>query len=1501
MRKHYLLLMSLLFPLATMMSSGGAFAQTTPTDAEYEAALAAIEDGGVYWITMEDDGMKYYVTSTGDLIDADYLAGCFTLTKRTGGAFKPTGIRIYTTAGTVFTNPDLSNSKAVLNSNVFKTTNGNDRDTWERQVFFLNEEGKFAIRSCNTVYGESSWEDAGRTFWTYDIGPVPAYSYDPAYIWSLEVPTLSAQVHTVLNGIETKYGEYAGDTQGYAIKLGTGFGERTDAETWQKFIEMLDEVETYLSNLDDPDYDYNSDPDAPTLSYANTLASAMDSLYQVVLDSEVPYMMPQDGYYRIIAHNRYKSEFDPSGFVDKAIAASFDKNHPNKAVYSTLNRDRANFLWKLTQHGDSVMIQNAGMGTFISPASDNPENKLILTEDESQALHVMFDYAGYEYVEPDGLGDDRDCFAIRLARSPRDPNGRYVHQMEHASALDDTSPWGTYGTDSGKEIELGFWRRTYDNDLTRSDAWASEWFLEYVSDEEAQELIDAFEIIKNHDVLVAQNAALRAEVYAALVTAKDSIRTGLIKTASQMSSPHSQNDIGTSKDGGDLSAGVLIDGDKNTYWHSAWQNTPQEPHYIQISDMEDMLDNCELYICDRNTTSGNWPNEFTLYGSNDPEAEAEAWDSITVMPLKTGASVENTIPFFSPTSYKYVRVVATNKSNFFWHAAELQIYIVRENPNSQFALLGDVAEELDRVYADNAATDDADITLEMYEELEAAYKAFLAAMVDPTELRNALATYKNVTASVVEGTNPGEWASTEIASDYDDLYAEIEAYDKAGRYTAAQNHKYAVMLKAMKQSVMEKANVIQTDKWYRFMVPTEEMYDAYEFSKAGVDKTSLREDQATLYGTFAVSGKEVSEDGFNDQGDSIKINHIETLAYEDIREGSRLFFMEDDAIEDKATSMFRFVERPNVEADNVSLFKGVKENMQLALDMSQTYTRGEKLITDASQLSSNASDSSEGLHIEYLIDGSINTYWHSDYHKKTIAPGYIQVALNEPVSGYIQVDMTRRQNATNGHIVRMYILGSNDAETWTNVGYLETPFTNQNESVTSLPVNLGGSYSYLRFILTNRYGTDGGGNTEFDPFAEPTSADEYNKLWTYFHAAEFQIYPLTPNNDLSASGKALEQAYNAANKVLLLNAQAEDVVAAIDAYRAYRTEFNQAEGKDVLPIGKDKAAPQYAIQNKATGLFVNAKEANTNDVFSQLVPTFFTYSTPGYSRSLLHGVNINGTDCSYLHVGETNRRLCTWNVTDAYSNSALAICEAEEEYAAPASFEFYRDIKPGAINAWTSMMTITPAAENEGVAYSSLGRLHTSEGDFLALKTIDTFPAGEPVIYIFEDTLNYDAEDDYVEPMLFSQPGTPEFVEKGDTINGLVASFVNHTLLPREIYFTRNYARSAASLMNKEIKDINPSASSGYYISGPCVYLDLDICPAFDASEESYDFAIFLGSSAEMADGVQTIPAAIEKVSQRGNVYSVDGKLLRTDATLSSLKTLGKGMYILNGVKVLVK
>ena len=189
----------------SMIAWTGVMAQTAE---EYEAALAAITDGAQYRIFSEVDGTKYYVTAGGTLTAVKAKGDAFTFAKVTGGDFavneagdKAVGIQLTSSAGTRFTNGPLSSDKAVLEVSNFATST-NNRAGWESQVFFLKD-GKYAIRTCNVAYGESSWADAGRTFWTYTVDPVdPEYSYDPAYVWELEEYTETPEQQDALAKVQ---------------------------------------------------------------------------------------------------------------------------------------------------------------------------------------------------------------------------------------------------------------------------------------------------------------------------------------------------------------------------------------------------------------------------------------------------------------------------------------------------------------------------------------------------------------------------------------------------------------------------------------------------------------------------------------------------------------------------------------------------------------------------------------------------------------------------------------------------------------------------------------------------------------------------------------------------------------------------------------------------------------------------------------------------------------------------------------------------------------------------------------------------------------------------------------------------------------------------------------------------------------------------------------------------------------------------------------------------
>ncbi len=81
------------------------------------------------------------------------------------------------------------------------------------------------------------------------------------------------------------------------------------------------------------------------------------------------------------------------------------------------------------------------------------------------------------------------------------------------------------------------------------------------------------------------------------------------------------------------------------------------------------------------------------------------------------------------------------------------------------------------------------------------------------------------------------------------------------------------------------------------------------------------------------------------------------------------------------------------------------------------------------------------------------------------------------------------------------------------------------------------------------------------------------------------------------------------------------------------------------------------------------------------------------------------------------------------------------------------------------------------------------------------------------------------------------------------------------------------------------------YVAGNSAYISNE--PAINHNAE---LEVIFDKNAE--DGIQ---AAIEAVSKAGAVYTIDGRLVSRRATINELSRFGKGLYILNGHKVIVK
>ena len=176
--------LSLLLILLTMtMSWTNAFAQF---DAEYEAALASIEDGAAYYIKTNVSGTIYYLKTNGTLTATKSLAGIFKFRKTSGGAAYEYGYRI-DSGGIRFSNPEIPYEEAFTLGSIHTTTG--DRVDWDTQVLFLNDDGMYAIRATNSKGGgyEGDWSYVADTFWTDYEGPTVGYSLNfISFMWMLE-------------------------------------------------------------------------------------------------------------------------------------------------------------------------------------------------------------------------------------------------------------------------------------------------------------------------------------------------------------------------------------------------------------------------------------------------------------------------------------------------------------------------------------------------------------------------------------------------------------------------------------------------------------------------------------------------------------------------------------------------------------------------------------------------------------------------------------------------------------------------------------------------------------------------------------------------------------------------------------------------------------------------------------------------------------------------------------------------------------------------------------------------------------------------------------------------------------------------------------------------------------------------------------------------------------------------------------------------------------------
>ena len=696
--------------------------------------------------------------------------------------------------------------------------------------------------------------------------------------------TAEFQVYTVdhnnkqlmaLNNLLLKYDAYL---WGETFNMGTDYGQYTNTEAEAIFMENLKKVDNISANPET----------MPSDEEVDALIQTVEDAYAAVLASEVKFQIPADGYYRIYSNLPYYED-TKTGEQDADGNDIVERTYITKAMYSdlagygswgTYDATDCRFLWKLTKDAEDPSLVD-----MVNAATDYrfKEWASPITMGEDGELKVIFDWAGSE--------NGRDIVYVRNSALERNyDSNNFLHQLSHSRG-------------AGKGDHLCNWKGTFNMGVIyESDKGTSEWYLEPVSEEEAEALIASFAPYKDHDLMVLQYRDLTNQADAAIAKSQDaslmttvSTDQPLVTEASQLSSIFSDSAEG-------LNIENLIDGDNTTFWHTDWhgEHPDDNVHYLNVELPEAYEGSLALYMARRSGAANDHPIKMQVGASND----GETWTDIAQItaPFEGNTTSCTFTAFTLDQPYKYVRFGALDckgdSEGFrtFWHAGEIQLYPATISGKTQFENMGEVATTLASLIEKAKAQNDADITVADYDALKDAYEAFMGVLIDPSALTSAMNSAIECLKYVQIGETPGFWADESAKEKAQALIDEAQAYSQAGNFDKATVDDYVKRLNNVKSDLMAQANKVNPGKWYRIRHMNDE-----EYALCGVTSG-----YAYINGYYFAPGylqKEMVDDAEADVAHSYTTDQI--------RDGEKMYFFNESEIGDQDVAMFRFVELPD--------------------------------------------------------------------------------------------------------------------------------------------------------------------------------------------------------------------------------------------------------------------------------------------------------------------------------------------------------------------------------------------------------------------------------------------------------------------------------------------------------------------------------------------------------------------------------------------------------------
>ena len=570
----------------------------------------------------------------------------------------------------------------------------------------------------------------------------------------------------------------------------------------------------------------------------------------------------------------------------------------------------AKFLWKIEavpgRPTEYRLLSVLNGKTFVGISQSTANGQLVYNDTATVCFDWRSDEEAIKYTDAEGnvVNDTVTSFNIRAAKHS-EGSYNYLHCNGHNSGAG-TQNWCVGWADGG----------------------ATRWYLAPIDEATVEQWVNgpAAQVKK----MVQKGDSIAEAFPAQLKIAKD-LKEEVVTDFNQFSSPYSTNDAQSIPSGKNVTY-FLIDGNKNTYWHSRWEdgNVEMLKHYLQIDATEAL--NGDFYIkMTRRAVANDHPTKFVVvgYDANDTSLGLEDGVQLAELEMPFGSNTETILSdTFAISGSRYIRLYAAetrNSSNGesnrgYWHASELNLLNANAEKRYEHSQYDARKAEADALAAAIAVWEEKEFAADSLELLEdetfaAAYNALLAAAeawakvyVDPAALREAIAAAPAENLFVI-GNNPGQWKEGVVTPGA--TVAAAEAYNASGAYTPAESEAHIAAIAKAEADVWAAANKVETGKWYRFSFPTEEMYETYGWGKTGAQASLSHEIEASpaLFGkTIAVGKGLTTYVAYEDEEGNVGEVGVKTVeATEEWFDGDQLYYHTDAEFTD-GEDLFQFIQ-----------------------------------------------------------------------------------------------------------------------------------------------------------------------------------------------------------------------------------------------------------------------------------------------------------------------------------------------------------------------------------------------------------------------------------------------------------------------------------------------------------------------------------------------------------------------------------------------------------------